>query len=74
MGGVTRSIAKNILVVFKQVFPIVVGVMTYLHTSGFNKPVKAFRFNTQYKTCVRFTPFLSLPWKQAQTCYKMVIK
>ena len=37
MDGVTRYITKNILVIFKQIFPIVVGMMTYLHTANTEK-------------------------------------
>ena len=43
VGGVTRYITKNILVIYKQVFPKVVGVMTYLHTANINKGPSGFK-------------------------------
>ena len=33
MGGVIRYITKNILVICKEVFPIKVEMITYLHTA-----------------------------------------
>ena len=40
MGGVTIYIAKNNYGDFKQVFPIAVAMMTYLHTANTFKDIQ----------------------------------
>ena len=51
------------MVIFKQVFPIAVAMMIYLHT--------AIQVLLNVKTCKGVTYLFPLPWKQAQAYCKM---
>ena len=71
MGGVNRYIAKIIMVIFKQVFPIAVAIMIYLQTSNTFRGIQVL---LTVKTSEGFTFLFPLPWKQAQAYCKMKIE
>ena len=71
MGGVTRYIAKIIMVIFKQIYPIAVAMMTYLHTAN---TLRGIQVLLTVKTCKGVTFLFPLPWKQAQAYCKMKIE
>ena len=71
MGGVTRYIAKIIMVIFKQVFPIAVAMMIYLHTAN---TLRGIQVLLTVKTCKGVTSLFPLPWRQAQAYCKIKIE
>ena len=58
------------MVIFKQVFPIAVAMMIYLHTVN---TLRGIQVLLTVKTCKGVTFLIPLPWKQAQAYCKMKI-
>ena len=56
------------MLIFKQVFPIAVSMVTYLHTANTFRGIQVL---LTVKTCEGFTSLFLLPWKQTQTYCKM---
>ena len=56
------------MVIFKQVFPIAVAMMIYLHTVTTFRGIQVL---LTVKTCKGVTSLFPLPWKQAQAYCKM---
>ena len=56
------------MVIFKQVFPIAVAMMIYLHTAN---TLMVIQVLLTVKTCKGVTSLFPLPWKQAQAYCKM---
>ena len=56
------------MVIFKQVFPIAVAMMIYLHTTNTFRGIQVL---FTVKTCEGVTSLFPLPWKQAQAYCKI---
>ena len=59
------------MVIFKQVFPIAVAMMIYLHTAN---TLRGIQVLLTVKTCKGVTSPFPLPCKQAQAYCKMKIE
>ena len=59
------------MVIFKQVFPIAVAMMIYLHTAN---TLRGIQVLLTVKTCKGVTSLFPLPWRQAQAYCKMKIE
>ena len=59
------------MVIFKQVFPITVAMMIYLHTAN---TLRGIQVLLTVKTFKEVTSHFPLPWKQAQAYCKMKIE
>ena len=59
------------MMIFKQVFPIAVAMIIYLHTTNTLRGIQGF---LTVKTCKGVTSLSLLPWKQAQAYCKMKIE
>ena len=59
------------MVILKQVFPIAVAMMIYLHTAN---TLRGIQVLLTVKTCKGVTPLFPLTWKQVQAYCKMKIE